>query len=224
MTDATEADGSPSGDLNVQHCVTTAPATLPVLDEAGRSALFTEARTANTFSSEPVSDETLRAVWELARWPPTAANTQPLRVAFVRTDEGRNRLVPLLAEGNRAKAEAAPVVAIFAADVDFHEFVPRTFPARAEMKEGLEASGREGRVPMARFNSTLQIGYFLLAARAHGLATGPMAGFDHDAVSAEFFPGGREQALLVVNLGHPGENAWFPRLPRLDEEDVVRWA
>lgn len=56
---------------------------------------------------------------------------------------------------------------------------------------------------MARFNASLQIGYLLLAARAHGLATGPMAGFDADAVTEEFFPGGRHRALLVVNLGHP---------------------
>jgi len=197
---------------------------LPLLDEAGRATLFTEARTSNTFSDEPVSDETLRAVWDLAKWPPTAANTQPLRVVFVRSAEGKARLVPLLAEGNRAKSQAAPVVAILAVDLDFHEFVPRTFPARAEMKDSLEASGREGREPMARFNATLQIGYFLLAARAHGLATGPMAGFDADAVTAEFLPGGREKALLVVNLGHPGDDPWFPRLPRLDHEDVVRWA
>jgi len=203
---------------------TSIDSSLPVLDDAARATLFTEARTANTFADRPVSDETLSAVWDLAKWPPTAANTQPLRVVFVRTDEGKARLVPLLAEGNRAKAEAAPVVAILAVDLDFHEFVPKTFPARAAMKDTFEASGREGREPMARFNATLQIGYFLLAARAHGLATGPMAGFDADAVTAEFLPGGRERALLVVNLGHPGENPWHPRLPRLDEAEVVRWA
>ena len=197
--------------------------TLPVLDDAARAVLFTDARSSNSFSDENVPDETLRAVWELAKWPPTAANTQPLRVVFVRTEEGKSRLVPLLKEGNRAKSQAAPVNAILAVDLDFHEFVPKTFPARAAMKDSLEESGRAGREPMARFNATLQIGYFLLAARANGLATGPMAGFDTDAVTAEFLPGGRERALLVVNLGHPGENPWFPRLPRLHEEDVVRW-
>jgi 3-hydroxypropanoate dehydrogenase len=198
--------------------------TLPVLDGPGRAALFIEARTANSFSTEPVTDETLRAIWDLAKWPPTAANTQPLRVTFVRTDEGKARLIPLLSEGNQAKTEKAPVAAILAADIDFHEFTPKTFPARAAMKDTFEANGREGREGMARFNSTLQIGYFLLAARAHGLATGPMAGFDHDAVTKEFYPGGREQVLLVVNLGHPGTDPWFPRLPRLDEQDVVSWS
>ena len=199
-------------------------AMLPVLDEDARALLFTDARTANSFAPDPVSDETLAAVWELAKWPPTAANTQPLRVTFVRTPEAKARLLPLLAEGNRAKSEAAPVVALLAADVDFHEFTEQTFPIRPEMKDNFDAAGVEGRESMARFNATLQSAYFLLAARAHGLATGPMAGFDADAVTAEFFPGGRYRTLLVVNLGLPGENPWFDRLPRLAHDDVVSWA
>lgn len=197
---------------------------LPHLDDAGRASLFTEARTASTFTDEPVSDRTLRAVWGLAQWPPTAANTQPLRVAFVRTDEGKDRLLPLLAEGNRAKSANAPVVALLAADLDFHEHTPVTFPVKPGMRESLDEQGRGGREPMARFNASLQTGYFLLAARAHGLAAGPMAGFDADAVTEEFFPGGQHRVLLVVNLGHPGPDAWHPRLPRLDTDDVLTFA
>jgi 3-hydroxypropanoate dehydrogenase len=197
---------------------------LPVLDDAARALLFTEARTANTFAPVPVPDETLTAIWELAKWPPTAANTQPLRVTFVRSDEGKARLVPLMAEGNQEKTRTAPAVALLAADVEFHEFTERTFPIRPELKDNFDAAGVEGREAMARFNATLQAGYFLLAARAHGLATGPMAGFDADAVTEEFFPGGRHRALLVVNLGLPGENPWFDRLPRLPHDDVISWA
>ncbi|ANY09243.1 malonic semialdehyde reductase [Pseudonocardia sp. HH130630-07] len=200
------------------------PARLPVLDDTGRAALFTEARTANTFTGEPVTDEQLRSIWELAQWPPTAANTQPLRVTFVRSEQGRERLLPLLAEGNRAKTASAPVTALLAADLDFHEHSPVTFPVKPGMREGLAAQGRDGRADMARFNASLQIGYLLLAARAHGLATGPMAGFDADAVTAEFFPGGQHRVLLVVNLGHPGDDAWHPRLPRLAAEDVLSFA
>ena len=204
----------------------TAPAEthLPVLDDAARRLLFTEARTANTFSSEPISDETLAAVWELAKWPPTAANTQPLRVVFVRTDEGKQRLVPLMAEGNQAKTQSAPVVAILAAHTDFHHHIPHVFPFRPELKDVFEQAGVETRENHANFNSALQAGYFLLAARAKGLATGPMAGFDADAVSEELFPDGAHKAILVVNLGHPGPDAYFPRQPRLDHDDVVSWA
>lgn len=197
---------------------------LPVLDEDAQRLLFTEARTANTFDTEAVSDETLAAIWELAKWPPTMANTQPLRVTFVRSDEGKKRLVPLMAEGNRAKTAAAPVTAILAADVDFHAFIPQVFPIRPEMKDALEAAGPEVREGQARFNAALQAGYFILAARAHGLAAGPMLGYDADAINAEFFGGTAHKVVLVVNLGHPGPDAWFPRNPRLPHDDVVSWA
>ena len=180
---------------------------LPELDDSGKALLFTDARTANSFADTPVDDDTLAAVWELAKWAPTAANTQPLRVAFVRSDEGKARLVSHMNEGNRAKTASAPVAAILAVDNDFHEFTAQTFPVRPEMREHFAAQGVEARAAMARFNGAMQAGYFILAARAHGLAAGPMAGFDADAVTAEFFPGGREKAILVVNLGVPGDNA-----------------
>src|ERR1700710_1758095 len=101
------------------NAVESAPLTR--LDEAGRAALFTQARTANTFAPTPVSDEELTGIWELARWAPTAANTQPLRVVFVRTPEGKERLGRHMNEGNRAKTVSAPAVAVLAVDTRFHE-------------------------------------------------------------------------------------------------------
>ena len=200
----------------------TVPDDLLAIDPAARALLFTEARTANTFSDESVDDATLRAVWDLAQWPPTAANTNPLRVLFVRTPEGRERLLPLMAEGNGPKVGAAPVTAVLAADSRFHDHMPTLFPMREGMKESLE--DEERREPMWRFNSALQAGYFLLAARSAGLVTGPMAGFDKDGVDAEFFGGTSWRSILVVNLGHPGDDAWFDRLPRHDPENVLRFA
>jgi 3-hydroxypropanoate dehydrogenase len=196
---------------------------LGVLDDVGRSILFYDARTSNTFSDTPVSDQELTDIWELAKWPPTAANTQPLRVLYVHTPAGRERLVPLMSEGNRAKTSTAPATAILAADLDFHEHIPTVFPARAEMKDRFAADD-DARHAMARFNATLQAGYFLLAIRAAGLAAGPMAGFDKDGVDAEFFSDGRFKSILVVNIGHPGPNPWFDRLPRLANDTAVQWA
>ncbi len=196
---------------------------LATLDEAGRALIFTDARTANTFSSAPVSDAELEEIWELAKWAPTAANTQPLRVLYVRTEEGRARLLGHMAEGNRAKTASAPVVAVLAVDTDFHEHLPTVFPMRPQMREHF-AADHAGRETMARFNGSLQAGYFLLAVRALGLAAGPMGGFDAEGMDADFFPDGRFRSLLVVNIGHPGEDPWFDRLPRLGHDDVLDWA
>jgi 3-hydroxypropanoate dehydrogenase len=191
------------------------------LNEEARKLLFTEARSANSFADEPVTDEQLRAVFELTKWAPTAANTQPLRVVYVAKGEARDRLVEHMLGNNKAKTATAPAVAVLAADLGFHEHIPTVFPIRPEMKDSFE-SNPEGRERHALFNATLQAGYFLLGVRAAGLAAGPMAGFDADGVDKEFFPEGRLRTILVVNIGQPGENAWFDRLPRLEYHQVVR--
>ncbi|MFD3563620.1 malonic semialdehyde reductase [Streptomyces sp. NPDC058686] len=200
------------------------PQALDVLDDAGRKVLFTEARTANTFADVALSDDELALIWELARWSPSAANGQPLRALFVRTDEGKERLVRHLDEGNRAKTLRAPAVAVLAYDVDFHEQMPTVFPARGDMLRAAFADQTEKRESLAAYNSALQTGVFLLAVRAAGLAAGPMAGFDPAGVDEEFLAGTSWRSHLVVNIGHPGADPWFPRLPRVPVEDAVSYA
>lgn len=180
------------------------------LDEPTRTALFTRARTANTFSTEPVSDTELTEIWELARWAPTSANVQPLRVTYLRTPEAKERLAPLMSDSNQDKTRSAPAVAILAADLDFHELIPRTFPARPQLKDVF--TDQAIRHAAARYNATLQAGYFILAVRAVGLAAGPMLGYNGPGIDTEFFTGTSQSTVLVVNIGHPGQNPWFDRL------------
>lgn len=193
------------------------------LAHAGRTLLFTDARTASFFAPTPVSDEELGEIWDLAKWPPTQANTQPLRVLYVRTAEGKSRLVKHLSEGNRAKSESAPVVAVLALDTRFHEHVPQIFPHNPGLQDVLEGNP-DKRIADGTFSAALQAGYFIIAARAVGLYAGPMTGFDKAGVDAEFFADGRFKSLAVVNLGHPAENAYRDRLPRLDATTALQWA
>ena len=202
-----------------------APTTLDRLHDDGRALLFTEARTANSFADTPVTDEELAGIWDLARWSPSMANSQPLRVIYVRPGEGRDRLVPLMAEGNQAKTRQAPAVAVLAYDAAFHEHFPTVFPDRGEMMRdnfaGMPGEAVEG---ISKYSAAIQTGVFLLAVRAHGLAAGPMAGFDGPGIDAEFFGGTTWRTHLVVNIGHPGDHPWFDRLPRLGTETAVAWA
>ena len=201
------------------------PTLLETLDDTGRALLFTEARSANSFADRPVTDEELAGIWNLARWSPSMANSQPLRVLFIRTPEARERLGVHMAEGNRAKTVSAPAVAVLAYDAAFHEHFPTVFPARGEMYRqnfaGMPGEALEG---IAKYSAAIQTGVFLLAVRAQGLAAGPMGGFDGPGIDAEFFAGTTWKTHLVVNIGHPGENAWFDRLPRIDEDTAVAWA
>lgn len=183
--------------------------------------LFRTARTANSFSDDPVSEEQIKAIYDLVKYAPTAANSQPLRIAFVRSPEAKERLLPWMSEGNRAKTGTAPVVAILAADKEFHEEMPRVFPHAGEMMRDSLAQNDEARAGMARLSAGLQIGYFIIGVRAAGLAAGPMAGFDAEGIAREFFPDGKHEVLVVVNIGKPGENPWFNRNPRLSFDEVA---
>lgn len=190
------------------------------LDEQTQDLLFREARTANAFTDEPVTDEQLSAIFELVKWAPTAMNTQPLRVVVVRSAEGKERLAPHMAEGNRAKSVAAPATALLAADIDFHDELPRTFPHAPGMRDMFDGD-EESRAHTAELNTGLQVGYAIVGIRAAGLAAGPMTGFDAAGLGQEFFPDGRHRVLVAVNFGQPAEDAFRDRLPRLGYDEVV---
>jgi len=185
--------------------------------------LFTRAATANRFAASPVTDDELRSIWELAKWPPTAANFQPMRVLFVQSPEGRAKLGEQMNEPNRDKTVAAPAVAVLAFDRAWHENIATTTPHLAHMTQYF-ADNDDPRLLAAKSNSWLQAGYFILAIRALGLAAGPMQGFNADAIDAEFFPDGQWGTFLVINIGHPTEDSYRPRLPRLGEEQTVQFA
>lgn len=200
--------------------MTTASSLAPLaIDDAAADALFRDAHTAYSFTDEPVTDEQLAQIYELMRHAPTAMNSQPLRALFVRSAEAKARLLPLLAEGNRPKSESAPVVAILAADTDFHENLPRLLPMAPNARESFEDAAK--RESHARFNATLQAGYFILAARAVGLDAGPMGGFNAAGIDSEFFADSPLRSLLVVNLGHVAEGGNFPRKPHVTFEEAV---
>jgi 3-hydroxypropanoate dehydrogenase len=193
------------------------------LDQESLETLFTRAATANSFAPTAVTDDELRSIWELAKWPPTSANFQPMRVLFVQSTEGRAQLGAAMNENNREKTIAAPAVAVLAFDRSWHENIATTTPHLAHMTEFF-ADNEDRRLDAARNNSWLQAGYFILAIRALGLAAGPMAGFDASAVDAAFFEDGGWGSFLVINIGHPVESSYRPRLPRLDQEHTVQFA
>ncbi|MFD6886885.1 malonic semialdehyde reductase [Streptomyces sp. NPDC059957] len=190
-----------------------------VLDAAAQDLLFREARTANTFSDEPVTEEQVQAIYDLVKFGPTAFNQTPLRITLVRSPEARERLVKHMSEGNQAKTSAAPLVAILSADNEFHEELPQLLPHFPQAKD-VFFSERPLREQSALLNSALQAAYFIIGVRAAGLAAGPMTGVDPAGVEKEFLDADHT-LLMVVNIGKPGEDAWFARSPRLEFDQVV---
>jgi 3-hydroxypropanoate dehydrogenase len=195
---------------------------MTVLDDAALGLLFLDARTHRRWVDRPVDDALLRRVYELARWPPTSANSQPMRVVFVRSAEAKERLRPALDAGNVEQTMRAPATAIVAYDTRFFDQMAKLAPTRPDIGTRFASAPEAVRDRLAFQGGTLQGGYFILAARGLGLDCGPMGGFDRAKVDAEFFPDGQWKSNFLVNLGYGDPEALRPRAPRLEFEDACR--
>jgi len=199
----------------------THPKAARALSADALATLFTDARTANAFSPEPVAPELLARLAELSHLGPTAVNANPLRVVFVQSAEAKAKLLPALSPGNVEKVKQATVTAILAHDLKFVETLPRLFPHK---DLSALAADPQAVAAMARYNAALQAGYFILGARALGVDAGPMGGFDKAVVDAEFFPEGTLKSDLLVNLGYGDDEKLHPRNPRLSLDEIARFA
>jgi 3-hydroxypropanoate dehydrogenase len=194
----------------------------PLSDEA-LDMIFREAHTHVAWLPREVDDGLLRQVYDLAKIGPTSANTSPMRVVFVKTPAAKERLKPALMAGNVEKTMAAPVCAIVANDLRFYEHIPRLFPQNPKFAEAFTAPGKEEFTRTHTFrNATLQGAYLIIAARALGLDTGPMSGFENAKVDAEFFPDGRCQSNFLINIGYGDSSKLNPRNARLDFDEACK--
>jgi 3-hydroxypropanoate dehydrogenase len=192
-------------------------------------ALFLQARTHNAWLDRPVSDDTLRQLYDLMKFGPTSANSCPARILFLRTPEAKQRLAPAMSPTNVDKTMQAPVTAIIAYDLRFFEETPKLLPHNPGMANMFAGSPQLAETTSFR-NSSIQGGYFILAARSLGLDCGPMSGFDNAKVDAEFFSASagnppafhQVKSNFLCNLGYGDASRLFPRSPRLAFAEACR--
>jgi len=196
---------------------------MPALPDASLDQLFRTARTFNHYTDEPVGEHELRAIWDLMKWGPTSANQLPARLIWCTTTEAKQKLADCASGTNGPKILAAPVSVIIGMDINFHEYLPELFP-HADAKSWFDGN-TELREKSAMRNSTLQGAYFIMAARALGLDTGPMSGFDNGQVDLAFFadqPGVRSN--FIATLGHGDRATLHTQSPRPDFDRFNRIA
>jgi len=190
------------------------------LSDAALDQLFRQARTVHAFKPEAVSDATLRQLYELFKWGPTAFNGQPGRYVFVKSAEAKAKLMPALSPGNVPQVESAAATVIVAYDTRFPEHLPTQFPGY-DAKAVFDANPAIVE-PAAFRNSSLQGAYLILAARALGLDSGAMSGFNPQAVNDAFFPDGRFKVNFLLNIGVADPAGVYPRAPRLAFEEAAQ--
>ncbi len=189
------------------------------LDDLALDTLFRTARTKWEWTDQPVTDADLAALYELVKLGPTSANCSPARFVFIRTPEGKAKLRPALSAGNLEKTMAAPVTVIIAYDPLFYTQLPKLYPP-ADAKTWF--SGNPDLAQETAFrNSTLQGAYLIMAARALGIDTGAMSGFDKAKVDQAFFGQSGWKANFLLNLGHAEAEHPHPRLPKLGFEEAA---
>jgi 3-hydroxypropanoate dehydrogenase len=182
--------------------------------------LFRTARTYRSWNGRPVSDETLRAIYELMKWGPTSSNCSPARIVFVRSAAAKEKLRPALDAGNVDQTMAAPATAIVAYDLEFYAKMSVLAPRVDVKKTFLDHPAVI--LETAMRNGSLQGGYLIVAARALGLDCGPMSGFDNAKIDAAFFPGGTIRSNFLCNLGYGDPAKLRPRAPRLAFDEACR--
>lgn len=187
------------------------------LDNAALDQLFREARTCQYFDDTPVSDEQIAAIWDLVKMAPTSMNLLPGRIVWCKSQSAKDRLAEHAAPGNVEKIKAAPVCAILAMDVDFHEHAPMLVP-HMDAKSFFEGEeNRPAREVNSFRNGSLQGGYFIMAARALGLDCGPMSGFDNAALDADFFANQPNwKSNFICSVGYGDASRVHDRAPRPD--------
>jgi len=191
------------------------------LSDRALDQLFRSARSYNGYLDTPVTETELRAIYELLKMGPTSANCQPLRIAWCTTDESKAKLAALASATNAEKILKAPVTAILAMDMEFYEKLPQFFP-HADARSWFTGNAELIQTTAFR-NSSLQSAYFIMAARALGLDTGPMSGFDNAAVDEAFFPRTSLKSNMISTLGRGDPASIFERLPRphFEETNII---
>ena len=193
--------------------MTREPHSREPLSDAALAQLFREARSYNGFLDRPVTDEQVRELYELVKMGPTSANQSPARFVWCTTPEAKERLAACASGNNGDKIRKAPASVVIGMDLEFHEHLPDLF-LHADARSWF-VNDQVARETSAFRNSTLQGGYLILAARALGLDTGPMSGFDAKAVDAAFFADQpRVTTNFIATLGYGDPSTIFDRSPR----------
>jgi 3-hydroxypropanoate dehydrogenase len=182
------------------------------LGDAALDQLFRKARTYNDYLDAPVSNAQLEAVWDLMKFGPTSANCLPARIIWCVSQPSKEKLAALAMPANGAKILSAPATAIIGMDMEFYENLPELFP-HADARSWF--AGNDAMIESTAFrNSTLQGGYFILAARSLGLDTGPMSGFNNAGVDEAFFAGTKVKSNFISTIGYGDPASIFERSPR----------
>lgn len=192
-----------------------------ILPDQVLDQLFRQARSHNGWQPREVSDAQLEQIYDLMKMGPTALNSCPARIVFIKSDEAKQRLKACLNEGNINKSMTAPVVALVGMDMEFYTKLEKLWPHNADAASWY--IGKPDKIKENAFrNSSLQGAYLIMAVRSLGLDAGPMSGFNFDKMDETFFPGGKVKSNFICAIGYGDDTKLYPRGPRLEFTEACK--
>ena len=189
-----------------------------MLSTDSKDILFSKARSHKAWLDQDINDNQIQQIYNLLKFAPTSGNCCPARFTFVRSEESKQKMLPSLDQGNIDKVMSAPCVVIISYDTKFYESLSILSPHN-DAKASFE--GKENKIKnTAKFNSSLQGAFFIMATRSVGLDCCPMLGFNKEKLNQEFFPDKKNKAIFICGIGYGDESKLRPRAPRLDFEEA----
>lgn len=172
-----------------------------ILSDRSLDIIFREGRSFKGFQDKPVSEVTMRAVYDLIRWGPTAFNCSPARFVMVASDGAKQKLADCAMDSNKEKIMAAPFTVIVGYDLEFYKKLPTLFKSYQGAKDIFDGNAQLTQESAFR-NGSLQGGYMIVGARALGLDCCPMSGFDNEAVDKGFFGATAVKSNFICSMGY----------------------
>ena len=181
--------------------------------------IFIKPQTCYKFLDKEIPDQILHELYDLTKWGATSFNCSPIRLKFLKSKSSKEELSNLVIDDNVANVLNAPVCTIIGMDIEFWKDLPKNY-LREDAKQYFENDLEKSQITAFR-NSSIQGGYFLKAANALGLATGPMSGFSNNKVDEKYFSGTTIKSNFLCNLGYPDEEGYFERAVRYEFNEIA---
>jgi nitroreductase len=196
-------------------------------EEKKLSDVIRERRATPAFSSDPIDEQDLEKIVRAGLEAPSSYNVQPWRFVVVRNPEQRRRL--RVAAKNQPQVEQAPVVIVACGD---------TTGWKEDLEEVIQVArahgfNSESQIERKRKNVSADLGSHpnismwvtkqtmiaatttMWMAEALGYDTGPMEGFDENAVREVLGVPPHVRIIFLLAIGHlKGDDGKYPgRLP-----------
>ncbi|MFO3666135.1 nitroreductase family protein [Anaerococcus sp. ENR0831] len=181
-----------------------------------------------------IEREEMLQILEEATKAPSSVNLQPWRFVIVETEEGKDKLRPIIKFNTKQNDSSSAMILIFG-DMKCYEKTDEIYSQAVEagymneddknksvelFNQVYKSFSKEEMNDVVKIDSSLMAMQLMLVARAHGYDTNPIGGFEKDQLAEAFgLDPNRYVPVMIVAIGKAAYTAH--KSPRLDVKDIT---